>query len=59
MTPSEQSSLYDIKRTLEHIKEYCETRSIYSAEEYERWKYIASEANDGLIKVRDIERGQR
>lgn len=57
MAPSELSALYDIKRTLEKIKDYCEIRSLYS-EEYHRWKHVASEASYGLIKVKDIERGQ-
>lgn len=59
MTPNELSALYDIKRTLERIKVYCENRSIYCDGEYEQWKSIASEANYGLIKVSDIERGAK
>ena len=55
MTPSELSALYDIKRILERVKSYCENRSLSYDGEYERWNYVASEANDGLIKVRDIE----
>ena len=57
MTPKELSALYDIKRTLERIEEYCENRTLhYNGVEYERWKHVALEANYGLIKVRDIER---
>ena len=59
MTPKEQSALYDIKRTLERIKEYCEIRSLYYDKNHERWRHVASEANDGLIKVRDIERSAK
>ena len=59
MAPSELSALYDIKRTLERIKDYCENRSFgCDSEEYHRWKHVASEASYGLIKVKDIERGQ-
>lgn len=49
MTPSELSALYD-------IKDYCDSRSLNYDREYERWKHVASKANYGLIKVRDIER---
>lgn len=56
MTPRELSALYEIKRILESIRVYCEKRSLYSDREYERWKHVASEANYGLIKVRDIEK---
>ena len=56
MTPRELSALYEIKRILESIRVYCENRSLYSDGEYERWKHVASEANYGLIKVRDIEK---
>ena len=56
MTPNELSALYDIKRTLERIKEYCENRSLRYDENLERWRHVASEAHYGLIKVRDIER---
>ena len=56
MTPKELAALCYIKRTLESIKSYCEARKIYSVD-YGRWNYVASEANDGLIMVRDIERG--
>ena len=56
MTPGELSALYDIKRILERIKDYCENRSLSYDINYERWKHVASEANYGLIKVRDIER---
>lgn len=59
MTPKEQSALYDIKRTLERIKEYCENRSLRYDENLERWRHLASEANYGLIKVRDIERSAK
>lgn len=59
MTPKEFSALYDIKRTLERIKEYCEIRSLRYDENLERWRHVASEANYGLIKVRDIERSAR
>jgi hypothetical protein len=56
VTPGELSGLYDIKRTLERIKEYCENRSLSYDENYERWKHVASEAEYGLLKVKDIER---
>ena len=56
MTPRELSALYDIKRILERIKDYCDNMSLNYDRNYERWKHVASEANDGLIKVRDIER---
>ena len=56
MTPRELRALYDIKRILERIKDYCENMSLNYDRNYERWKHVASEANDGLIKVRDIER---
>jgi hypothetical protein len=59
MTPKELSALYDIKRTLERIKEYCENRSLSCYGEYERWKHVVSEANYGLIKVRDVERSAK
>lgn len=59
MTPKEQSALYDIKRTLERIKEYCENRSLCYDENLERWRHLASEANYGLIKVKDIERSAK
>ena len=59
MTPKELSALYDIKRTLERIKAYCENRSLSYGENFERWRHVASEANDGLIKVRDIERSAK
>lgn len=59
MTPKELAALYDIKRILERIKSYCESRSLRYDENYERWNYVASEANDGLIKARDIERGAK
>lgn len=55
MTPRELSALYDIKRILERIKDYCDNRSLDDDRNYERWKHVASEANYGLIKVRDIE----
>ena len=57
MTPNELSALYDIKRTLERIKNHCMNRS-YSVE-YERWMLIVSEADYGLIRVRDIERSAK
>ena len=50
MTPSELSALYDINRILERVKNYCENRSLSYDGEYERWNYVASEANNGLIK---------
>lgn len=56
MTPKEQSQLYDIKRTLERIKEYCDNRSLRYDENLERWRHVSSEASYGLIKVRDIEK---
>ena len=56
MTPKEQSELYDIKRTLERIKDYCENRSLSYDKNHERWAHVALEAKYGLIKVRDIER---
>ena len=59
MTPKEQSALYDIKRTLERIKEYCENRSLRYDENLERWRHLASEARYGLIKVKDIERSAK
>lgn len=59
MTPSELSVIYDIKRTLENIKAYCENSSMRYDDNYERWKHVASEANYGLIKVRDIERSAK
>ena len=59
MTPSELSALDDIKRTLERIKDHCEKRILNCDREYERWKYVASEANYGLIKVNDVERMQK
>ena len=59
MTPREQSELYDIKRTLERIKEYCENRSLLYDKYLERWRHLASEANYGLIKVKHIERDSR
>lgn len=62
MTPSELIAFYDVKRTLERIKDYCENRSKnYDDREYEQWKYVASEANTGLVILRilrDIERRQ-
>ncbi len=59
MTPKELSAIYDIKRTLERIKDYCENRSAYcDSREYGQWKHVASEADYGLIKVRDIERAR-
>lgn len=58
MTPRELSALYDIKRILERIKDYCENMGLNYDRNYELWKHVASEANDGLIKVRDIEREQ-
>ena len=59
MTPKELAALYDIKRILESIKSYCQSRSLRCDEDYERWNYVASEANYGLIKVSDIERGAK
>ena len=56
MTPRELSALYDIKRILERIKYYCENMSLNYDRNYERWKHVSSEANDGIIKVRDIEK---
>ena len=58
MTPGELSELYDIKRTLERIKDYCENRSLFYDDNHGRWKHIASEAEYGLIKVEHIERAQ-
>lgn len=59
MTPKELAALYDIKRTLERIKSYCESCSLRYDENLERWRHLASEANYGLIKVRDIEGGAK
>lgn len=60
MTPNELSALYDIKRTLGRIKDYCESRSFScDSREYHQWKNVASEANYGLIKVKDIERSAK
>ena len=59
MTPNELSTLYDIKRTLERIKDYCVNRSLRYDENLERWRHLASEADYGLIKVRDIERSAK
>ena len=59
MTPAELSELYDIKRTLERIKEYCTNRSLRYDENLERWRYVASEAEYGLIKVKHIERSAK
>ena len=44
MTPRELSELYDIKRTLERIKEYCDDRSLCYDDNHGRWKHVASEA---------------
>ena len=59
MTPRELSAVYDIKRTLERIKGYCENRSLRYDENFERWRHVASEADYGLIKVKDIERSAK
>ena len=59
MTPNQLSMLHDIKRTLENIRSYCDNHSLIYDEQYERWKHVASEANYGLIKVRDIERSAK
>lgn len=59
MTPKELSALYDIKRTLESIKNYCMNRSLSYDREYERWRHVASDADYGLIRVRDIERSAK
>lgn len=59
MTPNELSALYDIKRTLEGIKNYCMNRSLSYNGEYERWRQVASDADYGLIRVRDIERSAK
>ena len=60
MTPSELNAVHDIKRTLERIKDYCENRSFScDSGECHRWKHVASEANYGLIKVKDIERSMK
>lgn len=56
MTPNELSVLDDIKRTLERIENYCINRSFSYDGDYDRWREVASEANYGLIRVRDIER---
>jgi hypothetical protein len=50
MTPNELSALYDIKRTLEDIKNYCINRSLSYNGEYERWRQVASNADYGLNK---------
>ena len=49
----------DRLKVLERIKEYCEGRSLRYDENLERWRHVASEANYGLIKVRDIERSAK
>ena len=59
MTPNELSALYDIKRTLERIKDYCVNRSLSYDENLEIWRHLASEATYGLIKVKDIERSAK
>ena len=59
MTPRELSELYDIKRTLERIKEYCDDRSLCYDDNHGRWKHVASEAEYGLIKVKHIERSAK
>ena len=59
MTPNELSALYDIKRTLERIKDYCVNRSLSYDANLERWRHLASEATYGLIKVKDIERSAK
>ena len=59
MTSSELSAVYEIRRTLEIIKAYCENRMSCSDREYGQWQHVASEADYGLIKVRDIEGGAK
>ena len=60
MSPNELSALYDIKRTLERTEEYCMNRSwCCDNRESGQWKHVASEANYGLIKVKDIERSAK
>jgi len=59
MTPNELSALCDIRRTLERIKNYCENRSFFYDKDLEKWRYLISEANYGLIKVKDIERSAK
>lgn len=57
MTPRELYLLADIRLSLERIYEYCETRSIYSDEERDRWRYVSSIAKDGIRKADEIEEG--
>lgn len=56
MTPHELYLLADIRRSLESIYGYCETRSIYS-DERDRWRYVSSIAKDGIRKAEEIEEG--
>ena len=57
MTPRELYLLADIRRSLESIYGYCETRSIYSDEERDRWIYVASIARDGIREAVELEVG--
>ena len=59
MTHKELSTLYDIKRALERIRSYCDIHSLRYDEDSKRWNYIISKADYGLIKVRDIEVGNK
>lgn len=58
MTPRELYLLSDIRSIFEKIYEYCETRSIYSDGEYDRWRYVASMARDGIREAKEIEKEQ-
>lgn len=57
MTPHELSLLADIRRSLVEIYEYCETRSIYSDGERDRWKYVSLIAKGGIREARELEEG--
>lgn len=57
MTPHELYLLANIRRSLEEIYEYCETRSIYSDGERDRWKYVSMIAKDGIREAGELEEG--
>jgi hypothetical protein len=57
VTPREQYLLSDIRRILEQIYEYCETRSVFSDGERDRWRYVSSIARDGIREAKEIEKG--
>ena len=57
VTPHELYLLADIKSNLENIYAYCETRSIYSDGERDRWRYVSSIAKAGIRKADEIEGG--